>query len=120
MAKKHLDFVKRIARQSHGRWIDSNPSATLGDLHSYLEVVRDELSEYDPDDVLAEIIDELDLAADYLSDFDEVDEPVFDDELATVDYRMANVEEDIGDVEELIESLGASFRVSRLPKWKLL
>ncbi len=26
--------------------------------------------------------------------------------------------EDIGDVEELIEALGVSFKVKRLPKWK--
>ena len=40
------------------------------------------------------------------------------EEFADVDYRLANVEEDIGEVEELIEALGESFSVKRLPKWK--
>jgi hypothetical protein len=117
--KKHLDFVQRMTGRNHHRWIKSNPSANLGDLLQYLEVVKEELEAFGDDDVLAEIINELGDAYGYLLDFDPVDEPVDgDEELATVRYRLDNVEEDISDVEELIEALGVSFQVKRLPKWK--
>jgi hypothetical protein len=118
--KQELNWLKRMARHNHGRWIEANPSANLSDLLDYLRTVEEELHGYDSDDVLADIIDELDQAAVYLDDFPELDEPVFegDEELQTVEYRLANVEEDIADAERLIEELGVSYRVSRLPKQK--
>ena len=116
---KHLDFVKRMTGRHHHRWIKSNPSANLGDLLHHLEGVQEELEAFNDDDILAEIINELSDAYSYLLDFDPVDEPVDgDEELATVRYRLDNVEEDISDVEELIEAMGVSFQVKRLPKWK--
>lgn len=117
--KQELSRLKRMARHNHGSWIEANPSAKLDDLLDYLRAVEEELLGYDPDDVLAEIVGELDQAAAYLDDFSNLDEPVYDGgDLPTVEYRMANLEEDIGDVEELIAALGESYRVSRLPKWK--
>lgn len=118
-ATEALARLKRMARHNHGRWIDAHPAATLGDLLEYLRAVEEELHGHDPDAVLAEIVGELDLAAAYLDDFPELDEPVCGgDELPTVEYRLADVEQDIGDVEELIAALGETYRVSRLPKRK--
>lgn len=118
--KQELNRLKWMVCHNHGRWIEANPSANLSDLLAYLQAVEEELHGYDPDDVLAEIVGELDQAADYLDDFPELDEPAFegDEELQTVEYRMADVEQDISDVDRLIAALGESYRVSRLPKWK--
>ena len=117
--KTHLDFDKRMTGRKHHRWIKSNPSANLGNLLQYLEGVKKELEAFNDDDVVSEIINELGDAYDYLLGFDPVDEPVHGDEkLATVRYRLDDVEGDIGEVEELIEALGESFSVKRLPKWK--
>src|SRR5262245_34026134 len=102
LTKKELNSLKRWAGHNHSRWIASNKRATLSDLLGYLRVVEEELAAHDPDTVLAEIIDELDVAADYLGDFQNLDEPVTGDELATVGYRLADLGQDIGDAEELI------------------
>lgn len=115
--KQQVARLKRMVRHNHGSWIEAHPSAKLADLLDYLRVVEEELLGYDPDDVLAEIVGELDQAAAYLDDFPELDEPLCGGgELPTVEYRMADLEQDIGDVEELIAALGESYRVSRLPK----
>jgi hypothetical protein len=117
--RKASDFLKRLTRHRHDRWIESNPSATLSDLLLYLEGVRDELSAFDSDDVLIEISEGLDLAADYLGDFGDLDNPAeWHGGLSTVDDRLADVEEDIGDIEDLIAALGESFKAKRLPKWR--
>lgn len=115
--QEHLAFLKREVGASHGRWIRSHRTATLSDLLAYLEGVQEELIAFNDDDVLAEIANELGDAADYLSDFAPLEEPVDSDgELATVEYRLANVEEDIRFVEELVEAVGGLFKVARLPK----
>ena len=116
--KKHLEFLQREAGHNHRKWIKSHPSANLGDLLLYLEQVQDELLAFDNDDVLAEIIDELGDAADWLSEWGPVDVHVDGNDPATVGYRLDNVEEDIREVEDLIESLGVLFSVKRLPKPK--
>lgn len=119
LTKKELALTKRMTRHNHGRWIEAHPSASLGDLLDFLRAVEEELYRYDPDTVLVEIIDELDAAADYLSNFSAVGEPVtIGGQLATVSYRLADLGDDIGQVDELIVALGESYRVSRLPKWK--
>lgn len=115
---KHLAFLKRKTGRHHDKWINAHPSADLSDLLLYLERVQDELLDFNYDDVLAEIINELDAAADWLSEWGPVDVHVDGDDPATVGYRLDESEEDIGDVEELIEALGVSFKVKRLPKWK--
>jgi hypothetical protein len=118
-ATSELALTKWWVRRNHGRWIEARPTATISDLLGYLRAVEEELQQYDPDAVLADILDELDEAAGYLDDFPSPDEPVDDGgELPTVEYRMADLEQDIGDVEELIAALGGSYRVSRLPKRK--
>ena len=116
--KKHLDFLKKWTRHNHQKWIKSHPTANLGDLLQYLEEVRDELLNFNYDDVLAEIINELGDAADWLGEWGPIEVHVDGDgEPATVEYRIEELEEDIDGVEELIESLGISFGVKRLPKW---
>jgi hypothetical protein len=115
--KRELALNKWWVRHTHGRWIEAHPTATLGDLLGFVQAAEEELLGYDPDDVLAEIVGELDQAAAYLDDFPNLDEPVCDGgELPTVEYRMADLEQEIADVEELIAVLGETYRVSRLPK----
>lgn len=115
----HPNWLLKTVSDNHRRWIKENKDATLGDLLEYLNSVQDELTAYDEDVVLADIIDELVTAADYLDDFTPVEEPLDDDgEMATVEYRLANVEEDIEYVEELIDELGEEFLVSQLPQVK--
>lgn len=115
----HRNWLLKNVGDNHRRWIEENKDATLGDLLEYLNSVQDELTAYDEDVVLADIIDELVAAADYLDDFTPVEEPLDDDgEMATVEYRLANVEEDIEYVEELIDELGEEFLVSQLPQVK--
>ena len=117
--KTHLDFDKRMTGRRHHRWIKSNPSANLGNLLQYLEGVKKELEAFNDDDVVSEIINELDDAYDYLVGLDSVDGPVDGvEKLATVRYRLDDVEGDIGEVKELIEAIGKSFSVKRLPKRK--
>lgn len=117
--REHLAFVRKEVGDSHSKWITAHRSASLGDLLAYLEGVQDELMAFNDEDVLAEIADELGDAAAYLSGFAPLHEPVdIDGELATVEYRLMKVEEDIGEVEELIEAVGPSYKVSRLPKRK--
>lgn len=117
--ERHHEFLVNTVASDHRNFIKVNRNATLGDLLTYLNDVQEELLNFDEDEVLAEIIVELDVAATYLSDLTPCDEPVDgDSELATVGYRLENVEEDIGYVEELIEEIGEDFPVKRLPKKK--
>lgn len=117
--ERHREFLFDTVASAHRIWIKANRNSKLGDLLTYLNDVQDELLGFNEDDVLAQIIGELDVAADYLSVFTPVDEPVDGkEELATVGYRLVNVEEDIGYVEELIEEFSEAFTLKRLPKQK--
>lgn len=117
--RKHVEFLKEWTGRNQQKWIKSYPTATLGDLLQYLERVQDELLAFNYDDVLAAIIDELGDAADWLGEWGSIEVHVdSDDAPATVEYRLDNVEEDISTVEELIDSLGESYKVKRLPKPK--
>ena len=82
-------------------------------------LVQDELLDFNGDDILAEIECELSDAAKWLRSWGPIEVHVdCDGEPATVEYRLAKIEEDIGEVEELIEELGESFSVKQLSKWK--
>jgi hypothetical protein len=113
-----LKLDKDNVGRAHSKWIKENPRATLADLRRFLQEVYDEFLEFGGDEVLAEHIDSLDVAAAYLGewgDLNRLNEPINDDgELATFDYRLGDLEDDIGIVDELIELVGDSFRVSRL------
>ena len=116
---EHIEFVKEWTGRNQAKWIKAHTSANLGDLLQYLERVQDELLTFNYYDVLAEIINELGDAADWLGEWGPIESHVDGDgEPATVWYRVEELEEDIGEVEELIEALGESFQVKRLPKWK--
>ena len=110
-------YTKQVA-DNHSRWISSNPEGTLADLLGFMECVRFEFLQYDGDELIADHIDDLDNAADYLSDWGDPSEPVCDDELPTFEYRLANIEEDIMTLDELIELVGESFKVADLPSRK--
>lgn len=115
---RHVETLKAEVGRKFINWRKWNPTATLGDLLEFLEQAKDELLSFNGDDVLVEIEGELSDAADYLNTWEKKTGYMADEKPATVDYRLENVEEDIGEVEELIESLGKSFMLKRLPKWK--
>jgi hypothetical protein len=110
--KEHVLWLKRQVGRDFTKWREFNADATLGDLLEFLEEVQEELLGFNDDDVIEEIRDELGIADEYLSEWDASTDH------ETVLYRLENVEEDKGHVEELIEELSPSFRVSRRPKWK--
>ncbi len=115
---RHIETLKAEVGRKFVNWRKWNPTATLGELMQFLERAQDELLSFNGDDLLVEIESDLSDAADYLDTWEKKTGYMDDEEFADVDYRLANVEEDIGEVEELIEALGESFSVKRLPKWK--
>lgn len=115
---KYLELLKAEIGRKFMNWRKWNQSATLGDLLQFLERAQDELLSFNGDDLLVEIEGDLSDAADYLATWEQKTGYMGDEEFADVDYRLANIEEDIGEVEELIEALGESFSVKRLRKWK--
>ena len=115
---RHLESLKADIGRKFMNWRKWNPTATLGELLQFLERAQDELLSFNGDDLLVEIEGDLSDAADYLATWGPNEALLDGDEPATVDCRLDNVEEDIGQVEELIESLSESFSVKRLPKWK--
>lgn len=111
-----LRNLKISVSMAHRRWIENNPTAMLSNLLSFLLAVQDDFEQFDEDDVLADITDDLGEAGEYLAEFESFELPIYDGGgLPTVGYRTANVEEDIEDVGELIELLGESYEVKRLP-----
>ena len=98
--------------QRHRKWIKNNRSATLADLHRFLQDVAEEFDGFDQDALIADHFEELSDAADYLSEW--ADPTTDGEEPVTFEYRLANVEEDIGHVEDLIELVGDSFKVKSL------
>jgi hypothetical protein len=107
-------YTKQVA-DNHGRWISSNPEGTLADLLGFLECVRYDFLRYDSEELIADHFDDLRNGSDYLLDFGDPSEPVDGDELPTFGYRLENVDEDLGHVDELIELVGESFKVADLP-----
>jgi hypothetical protein len=100
---------------AHHDWIAGHPEGSLGELADFLESVESELMDYDGDEFIADCIDDMVDAADYLAGFEEPSEPVCNDGLATIEYRLGNIEDDIMSVDELIEIVGRSFKVADLP-----
>jgi hypothetical protein len=98
--------------QRHRKWIKNNRSATLADLHQFLQDVAKEFDGFDQDALIADHFDDLWHGADYLSEW--ADPTTDGEEPVTFEYRLANVEEDIGHVEDLIELVGDSFKVKSL------
>ncbi len=115
---RHIETLKAEIGRKFMNWRKWNPTATLGELLQFLERAKDELISFNGDDLLLEIEAELSDAADYLDTWEKKTGYMDNEDPATVDYRLENLEEDIGEVEELIEALGKLFSVKRLPKWK--
>jgi hypothetical protein len=120
MAKKKfpedLTFAGEQIRYSFDSW---RPS-TLGELQCCLEEVKEEMEQFDGEELMADHWEELTIAGEYQSMFGDPSE--WDDEHfpLTFEYRLENVNEDIEFVEELIEGLGESFKFTDLPKPKYM
>lgn len=104
---------KRVA-QEHERWIDKHVGDTLAELLEYLEFVRYEMQRYEPDDLIVDHFDQLGVAAEYLAEWDEPHSD--DDEPHDFEYRLANLDEDIERLDEVIDMLGAEFKLADLLK----
>jgi len=116
---REIKILKMECGRKFASWRKSNPTATLGELLQFLERAKDELLDFNGDDVLVEIESELSDAADWLATWGPIESHVDGDgEPATVGYWGEELLQDIDEVEELIEALGKSFMVKRLPKWK--
>ena len=115
---RHVKTLKAEIGRKFMNWRKWNSTATLGELLQFLERAQDELLSFNGDDLLVEIEGYLSDAADYLATWEQKTGYMDDDNFADVHCRLANLEEDIGEVEELIEAFGELFSVKRLPKWK--
>jgi len=115
---RHVETLKAEIGRKFMNWRKWNPTATLGELLQFLELAQDELLSFNGDDLLVEIEGDLSDAVDYLATWGPNEALLDCEEPATVDYRLDDIGQDIGQVEELIEALGESFMVKRLPKWK--
>jgi hypothetical protein len=100
---KELAELKLTVARNHLGWIKENPKSTLGELRDYMLEVRAEMNQRNDDELVADL-DEV--AAEYCASFGEDD--------VTVGYRLANVEEDISVIEELIEELDEQYKVRSL------
>lgn len=109
------NFLIETVGHAHQKWVKANFTATLADLRQFLEDVYEEFCQYDESEVIADHMEELGAAGDYLSEW--ADHPD-DDEPATFGYREGNLDEDIRMVDDLIELVGESFKVSRLCRSK--
>ena len=103
---------KETVYRAHRKWIKNNRSATLADLRQFLSDVADEFDGFEEDALIADHFGELWHGADYLSEW--ADPTTDGEESVTFEYRLANVEEDIGHAEELIELVGPTFKVKNL------
>lgn len=103
---------KETVYRAHRKWIKNNRSATLADLRQFLSDVADEFDGFDDDALIADHFGELWHGADYLSEW--ADSTTDGEEPVTFEYRLANVEEDIGNVEDLIELVGPTYKVKSL------
>ena len=119
MAKKRFPQDLKFAGEQIRYAFDSWQPSTLGELQSDLEEVQQEMESFNGDDLIADHWDELTVAADYVRLFEDPTEQVEElDVPFDFDYRLANVEEDLMDLEVLIEGLGESFKFTDLPKPK--
>lgn len=100
-----------IARSNHQTWLGDNPKGTLGQLLVWLEKAHEEcLSMTDDEELLIEEAEDVpETLAEYLSAFDDHDGETFA-------FREADIDEDIQRIEALIDELGESMRLSKLPK----
>ncbi|MAX38793.1 MAG: hypothetical protein CME33_19725 [Gimesia sp.] len=107
-------YIKQVG-DNHSRWISNNLTSTLADLLGFLECVRFEFLQYDPDELIVDHFEDLCNGSDYLLDFEDPSESVNGDELSTFEHQLETVEEDIMTLDELIELVGESFKLADLP-----
>jgi hypothetical protein len=111
MTTTTTDFSKAYFRHQFRFWTQQHPDGILGELRSWLEEVHDQCLDFSgSDDPPIEETEDIPYPLfDYLNSWEEHDGETFS-------YREANIEEDIGHVEELIEELGEQARLDSLPK----
>lgn len=119
MTKKHipedLAFEADHVRFDFRSWIDADMVSTLGDLQALLQEVEDEMTCFDSEALIVDHWDELGVTSDYVSLWGDPSERDEDEDALTFEYRLGNLEEDLRYVEELIDGLGRTFKLSDLP-----
>ena len=119
MTKKHipedLAFEADHVRFDFRSWIDADMVSTLGDLQALLQEVEDEMTCFDTEALIVDHWDELGVTSDYVSLWGDPSERDEDEDALTFEYRLGNLEEDLRYVEELIDGLGRTFKLSDLP-----
>lgn len=107
--------TKKNVATNQSWWIEQNPEGTLFELLDVLESIQRDFERFDDDSVIADHLDDLmGDSEEYLMMWGNPSEPVCGDELATFGYRHENLEEDLMNVSELIDSLGGEFLVEEL------
>ena len=119
MKKKHipqdLDLVAKHIQFEFRHWHEIGYISTLGDLLRKMRVVEYDMARFDSDALIADHWEYLRVGLDYIELFGDPNKHEYDLP-GPFEYRLANVEEDITHIEELIEGLGESFKFSDLPK----
>lgn len=119
MTKKHipedLAFEAEHVRFNFRSWIDAEMVSTLGDLQVLLQEVEDEMTCFDSEALIVDHWDELGAASEYVSLWGDPSERDADEDPLTFQYSLGNLEEDLRYVEELIDGLAESFKISDLP-----
>lgn len=113
---ENLDYAAKHIRCAFDHWHQTDVIGTVGDLLTTLQEVIDEMSQFEGDALIVDHWDNLGITTEYINLFGDPDDHQDDDWPLTFDYRLANVEEDIMYVEQLVEGLGESFKFDDLPK----
>ena len=116
--KKRLAEIERLSRdvvRAHKLWLEEYVGGTLGHLLAFLDAARAEFLRFDEEEPIEDHIDDLDAAGEYLAEWGDDSESLDDDEPPTFGDRLADLDEDIGVVEQLVCLLGEQYRVAELP-----
>jgi hypothetical protein len=112
------NWLLKIVGESFSEYAYKHPAATVGTLKEFVEAALSQCQDFDEDDLIDEDIVPEELG-EYLhmwatdpEDADPFAEPL------TYGYRLGNLWEDQGHVEELAELVGDDFPLSELSKVK--
>ena len=105
--QKRLEQLTKQVAKTMEPWIQRNAKATLGDLHIFLEDAYSDAGSFEEDDLVDESHDEMGEAGDYLNYTE-------GENVQTFEELSSMIEDDMGNVQELVEILGDQFPVSKL------
>lgn len=107
--ERAIRMLISTVEEYHRGWLRDRPKGSLEDLLSHLTAAMEECEALDDELIL----DHLDSVGAELGH--ELAQWTIEDG-ETFEYRLANLEEYVGEIEELIEVFGSAFIVTKLPK----